>query len=103
MSSAPVTPDEFGDPDDLELSCSVNGEQVQSGRTSQMIFSVPALISRLSQSIALLPGDVIFTGTPPGVGLGRTPPVWLADGDVLESRIEGIGTMRHRFVSALAC
>ncbi|HUZ55298.1 MAG TPA: fumarylacetoacetate hydrolase family protein [Streptosporangiaceae bacterium] len=97
-----VTPDELPDPGDLELTCAINGNQMQSGRTSQMIFSVPVLIAKLSQSVRLLPGDVIFTGTPPGVGLGRTPPVWLTDGDVLESRIEGIGSMRHRFVSLAA-
>lgn len=94
-----VTLDEFADPDDLELGCDINGEQVQHSRTSNLIFSVPALIARLSASVPLLPGDVIFTGTPAGVGLGRTPPRWLADGDVLTSRIEGIGELRHRFVA----
>ena len=65
------------------------------------LFPVPALVARLSATMPLLPGDVIFTGTPAGVGLGRTPPRWLADGDVLTSHIEGIGEMRHRFVAAL--
>jgi 2,4-diketo-3-deoxy-L-fuconate hydrolase len=94
-----VTLDEFADPNDLELGCEINGEPVQAARTSQLIFSVPALIADLSASLPLLPGDVIFTGTPSGVGLGRTPPRWLADGDVLTSHIEGIGGMRHRFVA----
>jgi 2,4-didehydro-3-deoxy-L-rhamnonate hydrolase len=94
-----VTLDELADAGDLELYCAINGEQMQRGRTTQMIFSVPALVSRLSEAVPLLPGDVIFTGTPAGVGLGRTPPVWLSEGDVLESRIDGIGTMRHRFVA----
>jgi 2-keto-4-pentenoate hydratase/2-oxohepta-3-ene-1,7-dioic acid hydratase in catechol pathway len=66
--------------------------------TSQLIFSVPVLVANLSASVVLLPGDVIFTGTPAGVGLGRDPQRWLADGDVLTSHIEGIGDMRHRFV-----
>jgi len=94
-----VTPDEFDDPDDLKLGCTVNGEQMQHARTDDLIFSVPALIARLSAVAPLLPGDVIYTGTPPGVGLGRTPPRFLAAGDELISRIEGIGELRQRFVS----
>ena len=95
-----VTPDEFDDRDDLELRCTVNGEQMQKGRTRDLIFSVPVLISRLSQRLPLLPGDVIFTGTPAGVGLGRDPQRWLADGDVLVSTIEGIGELRQRFTAS---
>ncbi len=95
-----VTPDEFGNPDDLELSCSINGEQVQKGRTSDLIFGVSELIEQLSRVTPLLPGDLIFTGTPSGVGMGRKPPRWLAPGDVLTSYIEGIGEMSHRFVAA---
>ncbi len=94
-----VTLDEFDDPDDLELSCSVNGEQMQKSRTSNLIFGVPALIEQLSSVTPLLPGDVIFTGTPSGVGMARTPPRWLAPGDVLTSYIEGIGEMRHTFAA----
>jgi len=75
-----------------------NGEQVQHARTNDLIFSVPALVARLSAVLPLLPGDVIFTGTPPGVGLGRTPQRWLAPGDELVSTIEGIGELRQRFV-----
>ncbi|MFD4603081.1 fumarylacetoacetate hydrolase family protein [Streptomyces sp. NPDC058464] len=92
-----VTPDALADSDDLELSCSINGEEVQKGRTRDLIFSVPALVSRLSAILPLLPGDVIFTGTPAGVGLGRTPQRWLSDGDVLVSYIEGIGELRQTF------
>jgi 2-keto-4-pentenoate hydratase/2-oxohepta-3-ene-1,7-dioic acid hydratase in catechol pathway len=92
-----VTPDEFADPDDLELRCLLNGEQMQHGRTSQMIFSVPVLLSRLSALLPLYPGDVIFTGTPAGVGLGRDPQRWIADGEELVSTIEGIGELRQRF------
>ncbi|MBD0418204.1 fumarylacetoacetate hydrolase family protein [Streptomyces sp. TRM S81-3] len=91
-----VTPDEFDDPDDLELTCSVNGEVVQHGHTRQMIFSVPALVAKLSGILPLLPGDVIFTGTPAGVGLGRTPQRWLAPGDELLSSVVGIGELRQR-------
>ncbi|NUP03977.1 MAG: fumarylacetoacetate hydrolase family protein [Nonomuraea sp.] len=95
-----VTLDELDDPNDLELSCDVNGEQMQHSRTGNLIYSVPALVARLSASIPLLPGDVVFTGTPAGVGLGRSPQRWLAAGDVLTSRIQGIGEMRHTFVQA---
>jgi 2-keto-4-pentenoate hydratase/2-oxohepta-3-ene-1,7-dioic acid hydratase in catechol pathway len=94
-----VTPDEFGDPDDVELLCMLNGEQMQKGRTSELIFSVPVLLSRLSALLPLYPGDVIFTGTPAGVGLGRQPQRWLAAGDELVSTIEGIGELRQRFSS----
>ena len=94
-----VTPDEFDDPDDLELGCSINGEQMQKGRTRDLIFSVPAMISKLSQKLALLPGDVLFTGTPAGVGLGRDPQRWLAPGDELISYVAGIGELRQRFVA----
>ena len=96
-----VTPDEFDDPDNLELGCSVNGETVQLDRTSDLVFSVPRLIADLSSVLPLLPGDVIFTGTPAGVGMGRQPPRFLAVGDTLESWIEGIGTIRNRCVAAV--
>jgi 2-keto-4-pentenoate hydratase/2-oxohepta-3-ene-1,7-dioic acid hydratase in catechol pathway len=94
-----VTPDEFDDKDDLELGCSLNGEQVQKGRTSEMVFPVPELIERLSAVAPLLPGDVVFTGTPAGVGLGRSPQRFLTAGDELRSYIVGIGEMQHRFVA----
>jgi 2,4-didehydro-3-deoxy-L-rhamnonate hydrolase len=94
-----VTPDEFDDPDDLELGCSVNGNQMQQGRTRDLVFSVPAMLAALSRRLPLLPGDVIFTGTPSGVGMGRTPQVWLAPGDELVSSIAGIGELRQRFVA----
>jgi 2-keto-4-pentenoate hydratase/2-oxohepta-3-ene-1,7-dioic acid hydratase in catechol pathway len=94
-----VTPDECGNPDDLELRTTINGEQMQKGRTRDLIFSVPVLISRLSDKLTLFPGDVIFTGTPAGVGVGRDPQLWLADGDELVSTIEGIGELRQRFTA----
>lgn len=95
-----VTPDELADPDDLALGCQVNGQQMQQSRTSQLIFPVPALVARLSADLPLLPGDVIFTGTPAGVGGVRQPPRFLAPDDELVSAIEGIGEMRHRLVPA---
>ncbi|MFG3101921.1 fumarylacetoacetate hydrolase family protein [Streptomyces sp. NPDC048182] len=94
-----VTPDEFANPDDLELRCTVNGEEVQKGRTRDLIRSVPALIAALSAVLPLLPGDVLFTGTPAGVGLGRDPQRFLAPGDVLVSTVEGIGELRQTFVA----
>jgi 2-keto-4-pentenoate hydratase/2-oxohepta-3-ene-1,7-dioic acid hydratase in catechol pathway len=95
-----VTPDELSDRDDLELGCSISGEQMQKGRTRDLVFSVPALISRLSHKLPLLPGDVLFTGTPAGVGLGRTPPRYLAPGDELVSYVTGVGELRQRFVAS---
>jgi len=91
-----VSVDEIPNPDDLGLGCSVNGETVQEARTSDLIFDVPRLVAELSAVLPLLPGDVIFTGTPGGVGFTRHPPRFLAPGDVLESWIEGIGTIRNR-------
>ena len=93
-----VTPDEFSDRDDLALGCSVTGEVMQEGRTSDLIFNVPQLVAELSAVLALLPGDVIFTGTPSGVGAARKPPRFLQPGDVVESWIEGIGSIRNRCV-----
>lgn len=97
-----VTPDEFANPDDLEIGCTIDGEQMQHARTSQMIFSVPALIESLSGVLPLYPGDVIFAGTPAGVGLGRNPQRWLQPGEVLTSTIEGIGSLRQTFVTGAA-
>jgi 2,4-didehydro-3-deoxy-L-rhamnonate hydrolase len=93
-----VTPDEPPDRDDLALGCRVNGETMQEARTSDMVFSVPRLVAELSAVVSLLPGDVIFTGTPAGVGIARTPPRFLQPGDVLESWVEGIGTIRNHIV-----
>jgi 2,4-diketo-3-deoxy-L-fuconate hydrolase len=90
-----VTPDELTDRDDLRVVTTVDGEVRQDSRTSDLVFSIPQLIARLSEVVTLLPGDLIFTGTPEGVGLGRTPQVYLHPGEVLETTIEGIGSMRH--------
>ena len=100
MGPSLVTPDELNRPDDLGLGCDVNGEQMQKGRTSDMIFSVPDLVSYLSGIVTLLPGDVIYTGTPPGVGMGRTPPRYLREGDHLHSWVEGLGHLDQRFVAS---
>ncbi len=93
-----VTPDALDDPDDLALGCSVDGETVQDARTSDLIFDVPDLVAELSAVLPLMPGDVIFTGTPAGVGFTRQPTRCLQPGQVLESWIEGIGTIRNRCV-----
>jgi 2,4-diketo-3-deoxy-L-fuconate hydrolase len=93
-----VTPDELPDPDDLALGCSVDGEVVQEARTDDLVFSVPRLVAELSEVVSLLPGDIIFTGTPAGVGFTRQPPRSLRPGNVLETSIEGIGTIRNRCV-----
>lgn len=94
-----VTPDELADRDDLALGCAINGEEVQKGRTSQMVFSVPELVARLSAVCPLLPGDLVFTGTPAGVGMARTPPRFLAPGDEVVSSVDGIGVLRNRCVA----
>jgi 2-keto-4-pentenoate hydratase/2-oxohepta-3-ene-1,7-dioic acid hydratase in catechol pathway len=99
MGPVLVTPDELPNSDDVELGCLINGEQVQKGRTSDMVFSVPELIASLSAVTPLLPGDVIFTGTPSGVGLGRTPQRYLKPGDELVTYVSGLGEMRHHMVA----
>lgn len=95
-----VSVDEFEDPDDLELTCAVDGETVQRGRTRDFVFSVPRLIEGLSRVTPLLPGDIIFCGTPAGVGVGRTPQRFLQPGEELVSHVEGIGELRQKFVPA---
>jgi 2,4-didehydro-3-deoxy-L-rhamnonate hydrolase len=93
-----VTPDELADPDDVGLGCSLDGEVVQDGRTSDLVFGVARLVAELSAVVPLLPGDLVFTGTPAGVGALRQPPRFLAPGQVLESWVEGIGTIRNDVV-----
>jgi 2-keto-4-pentenoate hydratase/2-oxohepta-3-ene-1,7-dioic acid hydratase in catechol pathway len=93
-----VTLDEFSDPDDLAIECSVNGEVQQSARTTQLLYSVPKLIEFLSSTTTLLPGDLVFTGTPAGVGHRQEVPRFLQPGDVITSRIEGIGELENRCV-----
>ncbi len=95
-----TTADEIPNAEALELRSRVNGEDRQSGSTADMMFDVPALIAYLSATITLEPGDLILTGTPPGVGLGFTPPRFLKPGDIVECSIEGLGSIRNRFVDA---
>jgi 2-keto-4-pentenoate hydratase/2-oxohepta-3-ene-1,7-dioic acid hydratase in catechol pathway len=102
MGPALVTVDEFDDPDDVEIGCQLNGEQMQQGRTRNMIFPVPAIIAQLSSTLPLLAGDVIFTGTPAGVGWSRKPPVLIQPGDELVTTAQTVGSMRHRFVARAA-
>lgn len=92
-----VTPDEFDDPDHIELGCLLNGQEVQRSSTGDLIFTVPQLIEYLSGMLTLLPGDLIFTGTPAGVGSVMDPPRFLASSDVVTSWITGIGQMTHTF------
>jgi 2-keto-4-pentenoate hydratase/2-oxohepta-3-ene-1,7-dioic acid hydratase in catechol pathway len=90
-----VTPDEVGDPDNLAIECRLNGETMQKSTTNRLLFSVPSLVEHLSSVLPLTPGDVIFTGTPAGVGGTRKPPRFLKAGDVVETTIEGIGALRQ--------
>jgi 2-keto-4-pentenoate hydratase/2-oxohepta-3-ene-1,7-dioic acid hydratase in catechol pathway len=87
--------DEVEDPNNLEISCEVNGERQQNSNTSDMVFSVAELISYLSSVVEVRPGDIMFTGSPHGVGQGQTPPRFLTAGDVLETTIEGLGALRN--------
>ena len=91
-----ATQDEIADVHALPMWLDVNGERKQDGTTRDLIFGIPALVSYLSRYMTLLPGDVISTGTPAGVGLGQKPPEYLKDGDVVELGIEGLGTSRQR-------
>jgi 2-keto-4-pentenoate hydratase/2-oxohepta-3-ene-1,7-dioic acid hydratase in catechol pathway len=99
MGPVVVTKEEFGDPQKKRLSMRVNGATRQSATTSDMIFGVDTIIESLSRGMTLEAGDIIATGTPEGVGLGRTPPEYLQDGDVMEAQIEGIGTLRNQLVA----
>jgi len=90
-----ATPDEIKDVNNLRLWLSVNGKMMQDGNTSNFIFKIPFIISYLSQFMTLLPGDVISTGTPAGVGLGFKPPIYLKAGDVVELGIDGLGTSKQ--------
>jgi len=93
-----VDPGEVGDVQALGVRCRVNGETMQNGSTRDMIFPVATLIAELSRATTLAPGTVILTGTPSGVGMARTPPVWLKDGDEVEVEVAGLGAIRNRVV-----
>ncbi|MBM7365474.1 fumarylacetoacetate hydrolase family protein [Gordonia hydrophobica] len=92
--------DELANPDDLAIECRINGEVVQQSSTARLIFSVPQIIAHLSSVLPLFPGDVIFTGTPAGVGGARKPPRFLAAGDVVETAIAGLGQIRQTCVTS---
>jgi 2-keto-4-pentenoate hydratase/2-oxohepta-3-ene-1,7-dioic acid hydratase in catechol pathway len=94
-----ATCDEVADPGNLHIELRLNGQVMQSSSTEQLIFPVDYLVSYLSHVCTLLPGDLIYTGTPPGVGVARTPPVFLKPGDVAEVTIEGLGTLRNPVIA----
>jgi len=91
-----VTKEEITDPGNLRIRMLVNGEAVQDSSTDQLIFDIPTLIAHLSQIVTLSAGDIVFTGTPPGVGAARNPPIFLQAGDQCSVEIEGIGTLTNR-------
>jgi 2,4-didehydro-3-deoxy-L-rhamnonate hydrolase len=93
MGPVIVTKDEIPDPQNLKLICEVNGERLQNDSTKNMIFGVADLISILSEAFTLEPGDIIATGTPSGVGFSRKPPIYLKDGDIIKTSVEGIGEL----------
>jgi 2-keto-4-pentenoate hydratase/2-oxohepta-3-ene-1,7-dioic acid hydratase in catechol pathway len=94
-----VTSDEIGDPGNLHIQLRLNGRTMQDSSTKQLIFSVAELVAYISGVCTLTPGDVIFTGTPPGVGVARKPPVFLQPGDKVEVEIEHLGTLRNSVVA----
>lgn len=102
VGPALVTPDEVLGIDDAVITCAVNGEIVQDSSTSELVFDIDEIISFLSQVVELQPGDLISTGTPAGVQQGRQDPRWLRPGDVVESYIEGVGTLRNTIVETFA-
>jgi 2-keto-4-pentenoate hydratase/2-oxohepta-3-ene-1,7-dioic acid hydratase in catechol pathway len=100
IGPALVTPDEFDDPDDIELGCLLSGVQMQKGRTRDFVFTIPQLVAHLSGILPLLPGDLIFTGTPSGVGWLREPRRTIAPGEELITHVAGVGEMRHTFTAS---
>lgn len=102
MGPVIVTTDELQDPHTLDIQLSINGEKLQHSNTRELIFKLPELIAHLSSIVPLEPGDIISTGTPAGVGLGREPKRWLKPGEEIVIRIEGIGELRNRTVAASA-
>jgi 2-keto-4-pentenoate hydratase/2-oxohepta-3-ene-1,7-dioic acid hydratase in catechol pathway len=95
-----VTPEDIADPQDLAMHLDLNGERMQTGNTKTMIFNLAEIISYVSRFVTLLPGDLVITGTPPGVGEGKKPsPIFLKAGDVMELGIEGLGTQRQEVVA----
>jgi 2-keto-4-pentenoate hydratase/2-oxohepta-3-ene-1,7-dioic acid hydratase in catechol pathway len=95
MGPVVVTADEFGDPQNKRISLRLNGDTRQNATTADMIFPVAVCLEYLSKGMTLEPGDIVASGTPEGVGLGRVPPEYMKDGDIMETEIEGIGTMKN--------
>jgi len=94
-----VTPDEAGPPDEIGIGLTLNGEEMQSGATDDLIFGIPALVAQLSKLMTLEPGDIVSTGTPEGVGMGRKPRVWLADGDEIVIYSPQLGRLTTRITA----
>jgi 2-keto-4-pentenoate hydratase/2-oxohepta-3-ene-1,7-dioic acid hydratase in catechol pathway len=94
-----VTADEIADPHNLQISLAINGETLQNSNTRELVFKIPELIEYLSSITPLLPGDIISTGTPPGVGLGRTPKRWLKPGETVTVSVEGLGSLTNPVVA----
>jgi len=99
IGPALVTVDEFADPDDIGIGCSLAGAQMQKSRTGEFVFSIPELVAYLSSVLALRPGDLIFTGTPSGIGWARDPRRMIAAGDELVTQMDTIGEMRNHFLT----
>jgi 2-keto-4-pentenoate hydratase/2-oxohepta-3-ene-1,7-dioic acid hydratase in catechol pathway len=99
LGPAIVTADEIADPHNLDISLSIDGERLQHSNTRELVFKIPELIEYLSSITPLLPGDIISTGTPPGVGLGRTPKRWLKPGETVTVTIEGLGSITNPVIA----
>lgn len=99
LGPAIVTADEIADPHELQVSLSIDGERLQNSNTRELVFRIPELIEYISSITPLLPGDIISTGTPPGVGLGRTPKRWLKPGETVTVTIEGLGSLVNPVVA----
>ena len=99
LGPAIVTADEIADPHELQIGLSIDGEQLQNSNTHELIFKIPELIEYLSSITPLLPGDIVSTGTPPGVGLGRTPKRWLKPGETITVTVEGLGSLTNPVVA----
>lgn len=99
LGPAIVTADEIADPHNLNISLSIDGELLQNSNTSDLVFKIPELIEHLSSITPLLPGDIVSTGTPPGVGLGRTPKRWLKPGETVTITVEGLGSLTNPVIA----
>jgi 2-keto-4-pentenoate hydratase/2-oxohepta-3-ene-1,7-dioic acid hydratase in catechol pathway len=99
LGPAIVTADEIADPHQLDIRLEIDGEVLQHSNTRELVFKIPDLIEHLSSITPLLPGDIISTGTPPGVGLGRNPKRWLRPGETVTVTIEGIGSLTNPVVA----